>query len=65
MKLLTPDKVQDLAPHLISTYLQRAAHWTLKLAETSPRDADNVRRQFEHQCQQTVYKLRGQLKWKK
>lgn len=65
MKILDPEKIVDLAPHMIEEHLKQAAHWTLQLAELSPRDKDTIRRQFEHQCQQTVYKLRGQLQWLK
>lgn len=57
------DKFVDMAPHMIDFHLQQAAHWVKRLATfANPHDKDIVRRQFEHQCQQTVYKLRGQLK---
>ena len=66
MKVFDPQKIVDLAPHMIEEHLKQAAHWTLQLAElANPHDREAIRRQFEHQCQQTVYKLRGQLQWKK
>ena len=66
MKLSNPKIITDLAPQMIELHLQQAADWAFQLAKLADlHDREIVRRQFESQCQQTVYKLRGHLQWKK
>ena len=66
MKLSDPKIITNFAPHMIDLHLQQAEHWACKLAKlANPHDREIIRRQFEQQCQQTVYKLRGHLQWKK
>ena len=66
MKLSDPKKTVDLAPQMIELHLQQAENWAFQLAKlANPHDREIIRRQFEQQCQQTVYKLRGHLSWKK
>lgn len=66
MKLSNPKIITDFAPQMIDFHLQQAENWAFQLAKlANPHDKEILRRQFEQQCQQTVYKLRGHLSWKK
>ena len=47
MKVLDPQKIVDLASHMIEEHLKQAAHWTLQLAMlANPHDRETIRRQF-------------------